>query len=95
MLRVKLFPPIFDAKNLNHAWSSNEVPSTKYGLSDNGWITTELFEGWMTEHYLEHAVFQRPLFLLLDGHSTRYQPEVIRLAREKEVIFLSPTTYNS
>ena len=42
----------------------------------------------MTEHFLEHAVSQRPLFLLLDGHSTHYQPEVIRLAREKEVIIL-------
>ena len=51
-------PPIInlDAKNLNHAWTSNEVSGTKYGLSDNGWITTELFEGWMTEHFLEHAV---------------------------------------
>ena len=31
-------PPlvIFDAKNLNHAWTKNEVPGTKYGLSDNG-----------------------------------------------------------
>ena len=83
-------PPmiIFDTKNLNHAWTSNEVPGTKYGLSDNGWITTKLFEGWMTVHFLEHAVSQRPLFLLLDGHSTHYQPDVIRLAREKEVIIL-------
>ena len=69
-------------------WTSNEVPGTKYGLNDNGWITTELFEGWMTEHYLEHAVSQCPLFLLLDGYSTHYQPEVIFLTREKEVINL-------
>jgi hypothetical protein len=31
---------------------------------------------------------QHPAFLLLDGHSTHYQPAVIRLAREKEVIIL-------
>ena len=43
---------IYDAKNLNHAWTSNEVPGTTYGLSDNGWITTELFEGWMIEHFV-------------------------------------------
>ena len=42
----------------------------------------------MTEHFLEHAVSQRPLFLLLDGHSTHYQPDIIRLPREKEVIIL-------
>ena len=32
-------PPmvIYDAKKLNHAWTANEVPGTKYGLSDKGW----------------------------------------------------------
>ena len=43
----QVIPPmvIFDAKNLNHAWTDKEVPGTKYGLSDKGWITTDLFEG--------------------------------------------------
>ena len=37
-------PPmiIFDSKNLNHAWTKDEVPGTRYGLSDNGWINTDL-----------------------------------------------------
>ena len=30
---------IFDARNLNHTWTKNEVPGTKYGLSDNGQIS--------------------------------------------------------
>jgi hypothetical protein len=86
----QVIPPIiiFDAKKLNHNWTIDEVPGTKYGLSDKGWITTELFEGWLIEHFLEYAVPQCPVFLLLDGHSTHYQPAVIRLAREKEVIIL-------
>ena len=29
---------IYDAKNLNIDWTKEEVPSTTYGLSDNGWI---------------------------------------------------------
>ena len=64
--------------------------STKYGLSPNGWINSELFEAWFVEHFLEHAVSARPLFLLLDGHSTHYQPQVIRLARD--VLCLLPHT---
>ena len=86
----QVIPPmvIYDAKKLNHAWTANEIPGTRYGLSDKGWITTVLFEGWLTEHFLDYAVPQRPLLLLLDGHSTHYQPEVIRLAREKEIIIL-------
>ena len=36
-------PPMifFDAKNLNHAWTKNEVPGTRYDLSDNGWINNQ------------------------------------------------------
>ena len=46
-------PPmvIFDAKKLNHAWTAHEIPGTKYGLSDKGWINTDLFEGWLVEHF--------------------------------------------
>ena len=83
-------PPmvIFDAKNLNHAWTRDEVPGTCYGLSDNGWINTDLFEGWLVEHFLQFAVPGRPLLLLLDGHSTHYQPHVVRFARDHDIIML-------
>ena len=46
------------------------------------------FEAWFVEHFLGHAVSARPLFILLDGHSTHYQPLVIRLAREHDCIVL-------
>ena len=83
-------PPmvIFDAKRLNPEWTNGEFPGTTYGLSDNGWINTELFEAWMSEHFLQHAVLARPLLLLLDGHSTHYQPQLLRLAKENDVIIL-------
>ena len=86
----QVMPPvvIFDAKNLNHHWTADEIPGTKYGLSEKGWITNELFEGCLVEHFLEHEVSHWPLLLLLDGHSTHYQPEVIRLARQNGVIML-------
>ena len=83
-------PPmvIYDAAKLNPAWTKDEVPGTKYGLSPNGWINTDLFEGWFMEHFIENAVSARPLFLLLDGHSTHYQPQVIRFAMEHNCIML-------
>lgn len=51
-------PPmiIFDAQNLNHAWTKDEVPGTRY----NGWINTDLFEGWLVEHFIQYAVPGRP-----------------------------------
>ena len=79
---------IFDAKKLCHGWTREEVPGTSYGLSDKGWINTDLFDSWLDEHFLKHAVPARPLLLLLDGHSTHYQPQLIRLAREKGVLIL-------
>jgi len=62
----QIIPPkvIYDAV----AWTKEDVPGTKYGLSSNGWINTELFDGWLVEHFLETAVSARPLFLLLNGH---------------------------
>ena len=83
-------PPmvIFDAAKLNSAWTKSEVRGTKYGLSPNGWIKTDLFEGWFIEHFIENAVSARPLFLLLDVHSTHYQPQVIRFAMEHDSIVL-------
>jgi len=68
---------IFDAKKLNHAWTKNEVPGSRYGLSDNGWINSDLFEGWLVEHFIRFAVPGRPLLLMLDGHSTHYKPFVM------------------
>ena len=83
-------PPfvIFDAKCLNHDWTDGEVPGTTYGLSSNGWIDSELFHGWLTNHFLKHAVGSRPLLLLLDGHSSHYNPATIRFAKEHNVIVL-------
>ena len=86
-------PPmvIYDAAKLNPAWTKDEVPGTKYGLSSNGWINTDLFEGWLIEHFIENAVSARPLFLLLDGHSTHYQPRVVHFAKEHDIIMLLPS----
>jgi len=86
----QVIPPavIFEGKNMNHAWQSGGLPGMRYGCSDSGWITTDLFESWLSDHFLKHAVSERPLLLLLDGHSTHYQPEVIRYARSNKVLIL-------
>ena len=93
-------PPfvIFDAKRLNMQWRKGEVVGTAYGLSQKGWVDSELFRGWLSEHFLVHAVGARPFLLLLDGHSSHYQPELIAHAREFGVIIfcLPPhTTHES
>ena len=93
-------PPyvIFDTKKLNHAWTKGEVPGTRYGLSNKGWIDNVLFRDWLENHFITHAVASRPLLLLLDGHSSHYELEMLKLAKANGVIIfcLPPhTTHES
>lgn len=81
-------PPfiIFQGKQLNYQWTREEIPGTRYGVSDSGWTDRDLFRGWLMDHFLTHAVGGRPLLLLVDGHSSHYDPDTIRFAKEHNVI---------
>ena len=84
-------PPfvIFDAKSLNIEWTKGEVAGARYGLSDSGWVDMDLFKSWFCEQFLMYAVGSRPLLLLLDGHSSHYNPQAVRLAKENDVILFT------
>ena len=81
-------PPmvVWDRKNLNVDLVEGEVPGTFYGLSENGWMDQELFDGWFCHHFLRYAPPTRPILLLLDGHSSHYSPDTIHSAAEEQVI---------
>ena len=49
-------------------------------------INSEIFEEWLTDHFLVHAPRSRPLFLLLDGHSSHFTLPVNKRAVEEEVV---------
>ena len=88
-----LFHPwsFFDRKTLNPELTRGEVLGTIYGLSPKGWINRELFLSWFYKHFLALIPPARPVLLLLDGHSSHYSPDVIRLAaKEKVIIFILP-----
>ena len=89
---------IFDAKSLNTEWTDGEASGASYGLSDQGWVDSELFCGWLVGHFLQYAVAARPLLLLLDGHSLHYQSDLIHFAKDHNIILfcLPPhTTHES
>ena len=86
-------PPmvIYDRKRLSPEMSRGEVLGTLYGLSEKGWIDMELFSNWFHSHFLRYAPTARPLLLLMDGHSSHYCPDTIRMAaQEKIIIFALP-----
>ena len=59
-------------------------------MSDNRWTDQELFKHWLKDHFLQYAVPNRPLMVLLDGHSSHYVPVSNELARTEGVIFCLP-----
>ena len=65
------------------------MPGTTYGLSENGWIDMTLFKEWFFRHFLRHAGTARPLLLLLDGHNSHYNMDVITMARDNIVIIFT------
>ena len=90
-------PPyvIYDAKTLNPGWMQGGVPGTAYTRSPSGWIDTELFHLWMKDHFLQYAVSRRPLLLILDGHSTHYQPATVQYAKDNGVVMLCLPPHSS
>ena len=57
-------------------------------MSDNGWINTDLFKGWLVEQFVQYAVPGRPLLLLLDCQKTHYKTQAVRFAKEHDNIML-------
>lgn len=89
-------PPfvIFCGKILKPELIKGEVPETMYGLSSSGWIDNELFDAWFQNHFLTCAPATRPLLLILDGHSSHFNPATLRRAAEEDVVLfcLPPNT---
>lgn len=90
-------PPliIYARANLTKPLYKGEIPGTMYSLSPgSGWMDGATFYEWFEQHFLEYAPSGRPLLLLLDGHSSHYNPTFIRFAAEKGVIVfaLPPNT---
>ncbi len=81
-------PPfiIFAAKQISPLWTVDEVNGTRYAVSDNGWVDQGLFYFWLKEHFLSNVVSRRPILLLLDGHSSHFEPNTIQFAKDNDII---------
>ena len=84
-------PPmvIWDRKILSPELTLGEIPGTIYGLSKSGWMDMELFHIWFCNHFLHYVPTAHPVLLLLDGHSSHYCPNTIRLAAKEQVILFT------
>ena len=57
-----------------------------YGMSPNGWIDQKLFTEWLQKLFIPNIPSTRPVLLLLDGHSSHFNPEASKIAAEAEII---------
>ena len=60
------------------------VDGAYFGRSPNGWISTELFYGWLANHFAKR-VTERLLVLLVDGHSSHIDLEVSKFCRDQQI----------
>lgn len=63
------------------------VPGAKFACSGNGWITQELFTEWFS-YFLSSIPPIQTVLLLMDGHSSQVNIDVIEMARENDVHLL-------
>ena len=86
---------IFDRKMPQPELTRGEVPGTIYGLSSNGWIDSDLFCLWFSNHFLAYAPPSHPFLLLLDRHFTHFNPLTIELAAKEQVVVFCLPPYSS
>ena len=84
-------PPtiIWPRKKMPPELAFGEVPGSTYGVSQSGWMNQLIFSRWFKQHFLRYVPAARPLLLLLDGHSSHYCPDTLKLAQEDDVITLA------
>ena len=64
----------------------NCAPGTYLGRSDSGWMDSDLFYGWLEEHFAPSIPPARPVVLLLDGHSSHINLDAARFAANNGIL---------
>ena len=67
------------------------VHQTRYGLSEFGWVDTIVFLSWFQNPFLRavaHLIETAPVLLIMDSHDSHISLDLIRTARDSNVILL-------
>ena len=83
-----IVPPfhVFPGERFKQNPLQDAVPNSYFGRSDNGWMTTSLFYGWLGNHFVKCIPPSRPVVLIVDGHGSHIDMEVSKLAIENQVL---------
>ncbi|KAG5861882.1 hypothetical protein JTB14_036753 [Gonioctena quinquepunctata] len=69
-------------------------PGTLYYVSDNGWMTEQVFFKWFEQVFLVHCK-DRPAILIYDGHLSHVSQASIELAMSENIIILKLPPHTS
>ena len=91
-----MLPPmhIFAGERFRFNPMAGCVTDAYFGRSRNGWITTELFYGWLANHFAKKVIV-RPVVLLVDGHSSHIDLEVSKFCRENQILLFCLPPHSS
>ena len=78
---------IFQGKNFQSSWKGKHaLKNTYYGVSENGWMETNIFADWFEAFTTNNK--GRPMLLLFDGHMTHISIRVIERALQDNIHLL-------
>lgn len=81
-------PPmhIFPGQRFRSNPLEGSVHGAYLGRSPSGWMDSELFHGWLRNHFTNSIPPARPVVLLLDGHSSHINLDTARYAKEEGIL---------
>ena len=78
---------LFAGKNFQSTWRGKAAwPNTMYGISENGWMTIQIFYGWFVEFC--KLVTKGPALLIYDGHLSHVSLSLIKKTIEENIIIV-------
>ncbi|XP_068219986.1 uncharacterized protein [Palaemon carinicauda] len=83
-------PPVvvFRGMHMQSTWKITQgIPGTQYAVSENGWMTTPIFED-IFKYFVDETKDRRPLLLILDGHISHTSIATVELAKKENISIL-------
>ena len=83
-----VIPPmhVFPGERFTYNPLEGGIDGAYCGKSSNGWMTQELFFGWISGHFAIKISPERPVCLLVDGHSSHIDLDVSNFCRANGIL---------
>ena len=86
---------IFPGRHFSYNPMEGGVDGSYFGRSDTGWINTELFCGWLKNHFSIKISRKRPVVLLVDGHTSHIDLETSKFCKENGILLYCLPSHSS